>query len=119
MLVVDPAKRVDWEELFKHPILVSAENRIKAQLEDTLKGEDVEFNISRFYLKNNLVVDHPADISKKEELNNFTHEVVRGKQERRYEGEILRRRGEERKEDRVEREEVKDDDAIQEKETNR
>jgi serine/threonine-protein kinase ULK/ATG1 len=28
-------------------------------------------NMSRFYIKNNMVIAHPAEINKKEELNNF------------------------------------------------
>lgn len=35
-------------------------------MEDTIKGEeDLELNMSKFYMKNNMVVDHPNEISKK------------------------------------------------------
>lgn len=29
-------------------------------------------NMSKFYIKNNMVIDHPAEIKKKEDLNNYT-----------------------------------------------
>lgn len=60
MLVVDPKKRIEWEQLFKHPINHFLEDKIKANMEETMKGsEDIELNMSKFYLKNNIVVDHP------------------------------------------------------------
>jgi serine/threonine-protein kinase ULK/ATG1 len=122
MLVQNPAHRIEWEDLFSHRLLRVAEEKIKAQLTDTLKGEDVEFNISRFYMKNNLVVDHPADITKKEEMNNFAHEVIQGRGDRKYEGEILKRREvekEEAKDELVRQEEYKDDGGYLDKETKR
>jgi serine/threonine-protein kinase ULK2 len=72
MLVVDPKLRISWENLFNHQINYFYEEKIKKDLENTLKGEDVMMNMSKFYIKNNMVIDHPAEIKKKEELNNFT-----------------------------------------------
>lgn len=35
-------------------------------MEDTMKNaDDTELNMSKFYMKNNMVVDHPTQISKK------------------------------------------------------
>ena len=49
-------------------------------MEDTMKGsDDVELNMSKFYLKNNMVVDHPKEISKKENINNHAYDVVKKK----------------------------------------
>lgn len=72
MLVVDPKQRISWESLFNHQINFFYEEKVKKDLENTLKGEDVMMNMSKFYIKNNMVIDHPAEIKKKEELNNFT-----------------------------------------------
>jgi len=42
-----------------------------------MKGEeDIEFNASKFYLKANMVVDHPHEIEKNEKMNNYAYEVV-------------------------------------------
>jgi len=37
MLVVDPAKRISWEELFKHPINNFFEEKVKKELTDSIK----------------------------------------------------------------------------------
>lgn len=66
MLVVDVKKRIDWVDLFKHPINTFLQDKIKADMEDTMKNaDDTELNMSKFYMKNNMVVDHPTQISKK------------------------------------------------------
>ena len=56
MLVVDPKKRIDWEELFNHKINTYMEDKLKRELADTMKGEEVELNMSKFYIKNNMVI---------------------------------------------------------------
>lgn len=71
MLVVDPSKRIDWEGIFNHKLLTYQDEEVKKDLEETLNGEDMMLNMSRFYVKNNKVITHVADISKKEDLNNF------------------------------------------------
>lgn len=76
MLVVDSKRRIDWPELFEHKINTYLEDKIKDDLEDTLKGQDMMLNMSRFYIKNNMVIAHPAEINKKEELNNFAMQVA-------------------------------------------
>lgn len=37
MLVVDARRRIEWEDLFKHPINTFLEDQIKVGLEDTMK----------------------------------------------------------------------------------
>ena len=60
MLTVDPNKRIEWENLFAHPIVSYLENKWKRELEESMKQtEDLELNASKFYLKANMVVDHP------------------------------------------------------------
>jgi len=93
MLTVDPNERISWDELFKHKIMTYREEKIKKELEDTLKSQDLNLvlNLSKFYINNNKVVQHVAEISKKEELNNFTREAVKGKKkEDKFEGPIFK-----------------------------
>ena len=63
-------------------------------MEDTIKGEeDLELNMSKFYMKNNMVVDHPNEISKKQNINNYAYEVINHKKEKNqpFEGELIKR----------------------------
>lgn len=60
MLVVDSRKRIDWDDLFNHKINFYLEDKIKKDLEDTLKGDGLAMNMSRFYIKNNMVIAHPS-----------------------------------------------------------
>ena len=77
MLTVDPNKRIEWENLFAHPIVSYLENKWKRELEESMKQtEDLELNASKFYLKANMVVDHPHEIEKKENINNYAYDVV-------------------------------------------
>ena len=72
MLVVDPQKRISWEDLFNHRINFYQEEKLKKALESTLQSGDVMMNLSKFYIQNNMVIDHPSEIKKKEELNKYT-----------------------------------------------
>jgi len=92
MLTVDPESRISWEELFNHKIMSYREERIKKDLEDTLKtgNYDLMMNISRFYINNNKVVQHVAEINKKEELNKFAIDVAKGKNANEYKGPIFK-----------------------------
>ena len=100
MLVVDPNKRIEWEELFKHPITTYLEEKMRNDMEDTMKeSDDIELNMSKFYLKNNMVVDHPKEIVKKENINNYAYDVVKKKKEvPLFEGKMIKRDSLEKKE---------------------
>lgn len=37
-------------------------------------------SISHFYIKNNMVINHPAEINKKKELNQFTVDMAKKNQ---------------------------------------
>ena len=77
MLTVDVNKRIEWQVLFSHPILRLIQDQLKKQLDQTMKeSEDIQFNASKFYLKANMVVDHPHEIEKNENINRNTYEVV-------------------------------------------
>lgn len=46
-------------------------------MDDTMKEtEDLELNASKFYLKANMVVDHPHEIEKNEKVNTYAYDVV-------------------------------------------
>ena len=77
MLVVDPTKRIDWETLFSHPINHFLEDKIMKEFDQTMKGGEDNLKASRFYVKNNKVIDHVADIEKKEDLNEYTIEAAK------------------------------------------
>lgn len=52
---------------------------------------DLEMNMSKFYMKNNMVVDHPKEISQKENINNYAYEVMNKKGNQPFEGEVIKR----------------------------
>ena len=64
MLVVDPAKRIEWSELFEHPITNYLEEKIEENLRQSMlcEKEDLKFNMSKFYIKTNMVIDSPYEI---------------------------------------------------------
>ena len=92
MLVVDPKRRIEWEDLFVHPISTYLEQKMKSEMENTLKeSEDISLNMSKFYLKTNIVVDHPNDISKKETINNHAYNVLNKKTAPEFQGNMIKR----------------------------
>ena len=92
MLVVDPKRRIEWEDLFRHPITTLLEERIKADMEDTLKEpNDIELNMSKSYMNNNMVVDHPKEITQKEHINNYAYDVMNKKGSQPFEGPLIKR----------------------------
>ena len=61
-------------------------------------------NMSKFYIKQNMVIDHPAEILKKENLNNYALQVAKegnktnnaqNPQQQGYQGNLVRRPQEE------------------------
>lgn len=48
--------------------------------------------MSKFYLKNNIVVDHPKEITQKENINNYAYQVMSGKaKQQAFDGDIIKR----------------------------
>lgn len=41
--------------------------------ESMLNTEDVELNASKFYLKANMIVEHPKEINKNQNVNQYTY----------------------------------------------
>lgn len=42
-------------------------------------SDDIEMSMSKFYLKNNQVVDRPKDIIQKQNINNYTYKMINNK----------------------------------------
>lgn len=131
MLTYDPEKRIDWQELFEHPITTTLENDISNMLKETLGkgGGDLLANMSKFYIKNNMVILHPAEILKKQDVNNFAFDVVRNNKKPEFKGETIRRdvqpankpnklRRQDNKEDRLEEKETEAEVIIRSFKTN-
>ncbi|CAD8146933.1 unnamed protein product [Paramecium octaurelia] len=100
MLVVNPKDRISWQDLFNHEINFYQEEKLKQDLETTLKGGEVMMNMNKFYIKNNMVIDHPAEIKKKEELNNLAIQIAQNgpqNQQQQYDGPLLKKPQEENK----------------------
>ena len=74
MLTVDPKARISWEELFSHKITTYQDDKLKLELEKSFKSVNLSMSMSKFYIKNNVVIDHPSEIDKKRELNQFAIE---------------------------------------------
>ena len=77
MLVVDPEARIEWEDLFRHPVLSYREEKLKKELEETLRSEvNNTLKMTNFYLKNNLIWNHPNDLVKRNEINDLALNMV-------------------------------------------
>ncbi len=63
--------------------------------------------MSRFYIKNNRVIDHPSEINKKEELNNYAIQVACNNKGDKYQGTLIKRKTEREEEKLAENGEAK------------
>jgi hypothetical protein len=50
------------------------------------ESEDITLNASKFYLKTNMIVDHPKEIEKHENINNYAYDVVNKKKQGSFNG---------------------------------
>ena len=75
MLIFNPDHRIEWEDLFNHKITRMMEEKIQRELEETINANDIK-NISKFYIKNNKVIDHVIDIDRKQEYNEYAYKAV-------------------------------------------
>lgn len=90
MLVFRPDQRIEWDDLFAHKVTKVAEEQILRDLEATIHNQDIE-NISRFYIKNNKVIDHVAEIEQKKDINEFAYGATRQK-DTAFKGQLVNRR---------------------------
>ena len=93
MLVVNPAKRIEWGELFKHPIVRFREEKLENGLKQSLLCEKNElgFNMSKFYIKSNMVVENTHEIVEKSEFNGYLKDVMNNETHKAYTGAIIKR----------------------------
>ena len=61
-------------------------------LEKTMAAEDTQMNMSRFYIKNNKVIDNVAEIDKKEDINNFAYQVTKNQKNKSFTGNYVKRK---------------------------
>jgi serine/threonine-protein kinase ULK/ATG1 len=52
---------------------------LKKELEKSIMTNNLSISMSKFYIKNNVVIDHPSEIDKKKELNQFAIEFAKKK----------------------------------------
>lgn len=45
-------------------------------LQETMAADDCKLNLSRFYVKNNKVIDNVAEIEKREDINDYTYKMA-------------------------------------------
>lgn len=96
MLVVDPHKRIEWAELFRHPVTRLLEENIEQNLRNSMlcNKEELPFNMSKFYIKTNRVVENLHEISAKRELNAYVKDVIHTREQAPYSGALIRRQAE-------------------------
>lgn len=75
MLVFNPSDRIEWEELFSHKILRLTEEKIQRELQETIDANDIQ-NMSKFYIKNNKVIEHVIDIEQKQDINDYAMRFI-------------------------------------------
>ena len=90
MLVFNPEDRAEWDELFAHGINRMQEERIARELEETARNGDIS-NISRFYIKNNKVIDNVGDIEKKADINSYALAMSKGRPPQQFTGNYVNR----------------------------
>lgn len=70
----------------------SIEQNLRASL--LCKKEELPFNMSKFYIKTNKVIENVHEISAKKELNAYVKDVIQSKDKQPYQGAIIRRHSE-------------------------
>lgn len=79
--------------------------------------------MSKFYMKNNMVIDHPHEIQQKEQINEYALDVVKGKGNKEFKGELIKRTNVRKEEEGPKQEKTQvteeNDDKIGDKETER
>mgnify|MGYP003588373125 CR=1 FL=1 len=85
MMKYDPKERLQWEELFDHPIHRIQESRILKELELATKNFSI-FNICRFYIHNNRVIEDLVDIERRKDINTYAYTVAKTSQAEKFTG---------------------------------
>lgn len=77
MLVADPKRRISWNELFNHKINSYLDHlKIQEINLSLIEDESLVLNTSKYYLKNNLVIDDPSQLHN-QEVNEYLLNVIK------------------------------------------
>ncbi len=93
MLIIDPAKRIDWNDLFRHPVTRLRQEKLEDGLKQSMlcDKKELSFNMSKFYIKANMVVDNTKEINEKSEFNNYLKEIMKNEKCGQYNGKVIKR----------------------------
>lgn len=113
MLKPNPKERISWEELFQHEVTRYLEKKMERELSLTLTMDgSLSENVCKLYLSQNLVIIHPSEFKKKEEIVEYAVNLVKdNKKSKDFKGNMIKKDIKENNEN-LKRGEVKDDDKI-------
>lgn len=78
MLTADIKRRIDWRDLFNHPVTSYLSHKRKSEVElELAEDESLIINTSKCYLRNNLVLSSLGDIQAKAEVNDYLVDIIR------------------------------------------
>ena len=78
MLRANPKDRISWEELFTHEVNYHIEKKMEKELSLTLTMDgSLSENVCKLYLNQNLVIIHPSEFKKKEEVVDYAVNLVK------------------------------------------
>lgn len=78
MLVADAKRRITWNDLFNHKINSYLDHlKIQEINLELPEDESLLLNTSKYYLKNNLVVENPTQIQQNQDVNEYLLNVIK------------------------------------------
>lgn len=78
MLTADIKRRIDWRDLFNHPVTSYLSHKRKSEVElELAEDESLLVNTSKCYLRNNLVLSSLGEIKAKSEVNDYLVDIIR------------------------------------------
>lgn len=114
MLKANPKDRMSWEELFQHEVTRYLEKKMEKELSLTLTMDgSLSENVCKLYLSQNLVIIHPSEFKKKEEIVNYAVGLVKDNKKNDFKGKMVNREVKEYNEN-IKRGELKNNDQIDE-----
>lgn len=114
MLKANPKERISWEELFSHEVTRFIEKKMEKELSLTLTMDgSLSENVCKLYLNQNLVIIHPSEFKKKEEVVDYAVNIVKSKERKDFKGSVYNKHIKESTES-VKRGEAKDDGKFSE-----
>lgn len=78
MLTADIKRRIEWRDLFNHPVTSYLSHKRKSEVElELAEDESLIINTSKCYLRNNLVLSNLGEIKSKSEVNDYLVDIIR------------------------------------------